>query len=123
MIKAVCDRADAQKSDAWHDEAADRAASWRFSFFESHPDWIVPKTSGGYQLTDTARLIFFLSESFTKSELEVMTVSLDEDWDEIPGDTKTLKAASLIQHLKRRGKLPGMYGYIERVRPGAGLQG
>lgn len=136
MVKSVCDKGDSAKGDDWQQRAADTAANFVLGYLESREailagPWFhrpfddifgrraqdVGPTPNPYRLTETDALILLLKDAFSTGELRVLVAAIEEDWDEIPGETKSEKAASLVVYLRRRQKMPLLRAYIERERP------
>lgn len=123
MVKAVCDRADREKSDEWQPVAAALSADFVLTLLDDPRNQPFRDRHGGavappLRLTATDAMITMLCGAFSLEELRVATVSIEVDWDELQGETKSGKAASLVTYVGRRKKRDLLRSYIERERPG-----
>ena len=60
-----------------------------------------------------------VARNFNLDEIQVLTSYLSVDWEELAGDTKTLKINSLIAYLARRGRLAELLELAKEERPKA----
>jgi tetratricopeptide (TPR) repeat protein len=58
-----------------------------------------------------------VAEHFNESELRTLCFDLEVDYDELPGRAKSEKAAELVAHLERRGRLPELVELGKQLRP------
>jgi len=58
-----------------------------------------------------------VAEHFNESELRTLCFDLEVDYDELAGRAKSEKAAELVAHLERRGRLPELVELGKQLRP------
>lgn len=63
------------------------------------------------------RLADLLDETFNDNELRSLCFALDEDYDNIGGQTKRNKIEELVQKLNRQGRLPELMEQYRHLRP------
>mgnify|MGYP002622752138 FL=1 len=54
---------------------------------------------------------------FSTNELQTLCFDLSLDWDELAGETKSLKVQAIIEHLKNRSRLAELMTVLYRQRP------
>ena len=59
-----------------------------------------------------------VGQHFNIKELETLAFDLGINWDELAGDTLTLKCQSLIGVMGRNGRLPDLLYLLHQERPG-----
>jgi len=59
-----------------------------------------------------------LERNFNLAELRELAFGLRVDWDNLPGDTLSLKAMALIEWCEHRGRLKELRMAITAARPG-----
>jgi len=62
-----------------------------------------------------------LIEHFDQEEMKVFAFDLAVDWADLAGETKKIKAQSLISHLARRGQLEDLAMLLREERPNISL--
>ena len=123
-IKAICDYADASKNDNWQPYAADAAASFAYSFVTEQlqpADIVWPHRAPTARSADGLNIQAIrvaLGGTFDMSELKVLCIDLDIDWDEIAGARKSERIADLLLYSKRHKKLPALIAYVNEQRDG-----
>jgi nucleoside phosphorylase len=124
MIKGVCDRADVAKDDAWQEYAADVAAAFAATFVgfrmqaeDLRPSATAPTPAASPDPSLNEALFSVLTQAYDMGELKVLVFHLQEDWDEIPGDTKSLRVVNLIQYMQRRRKVDRLVERVKKERP------
>lgn len=125
MVKAICDRADASKDDAWQDYAAEVAAAFVASFVFGP---LQPRDARGHRkerglpsapsTVDFRALRLTLSAAFDLRELKILVSDLGLDWDNIAGDIKDERIVELLWHLSRRARLNDLIELLRAERPG-----
>ena len=75
------------------------------------------RLSSPEQTINLKRLANLLNETFNDNELRSLCFDLDEDYDNIDGQTKRNKIEELVQKLKRQGRLPELMEQYRRLRP------
>lgn len=122
LIKGICDRADSSKNDDWQEYAAAASASYAINllideFGTSDMPQMVPATDNQFvPNTSISRysLRVLIAGSYDKGELRTLCFDLDIDWDELAGDTKTVKIVSLYNYCQRKGKLQDLIDAVDR---------
>ena len=61
----------------------------------------------------------FLTEHFSRDELENLVFTLGVDWGNLSGVTRQDKARALVSYLERRGALNRLQAYLRQERPAA----
>jgi Tfp pilus assembly protein PilF len=74
----------------------------------------VSKSPTRQQLAQLRRNV---AEHFNESELRTLCFDLEVDYDELAGRAKSEKAAELVAHLERRGRLPELVELGKQLRP------
>lgn len=125
MIKAICDRADSKKNDAWQAYAAEAAAAFTASFVLTvlapsdakliEPEKVPEAPVAGI---DSRALRLALGSAFDLGELKILVSDMNIDWDDIAGRKKGERIVELIWYLKRRNRLVDLMGAVQRERPG-----
>lgn len=115
-IRAICDFADSEKDDNWHDYAAHSAASCLRAFLENRP---VAPSEGNWPTADKPfdtkpqvdpveirrRLFETLKNAVDMEEFKNFCFLIGVDVDELPGDRKSAQIRELILLFERRGKM------------------
>jgi hypothetical protein len=60
-----------------------------------------------------------LTDSFSFDDLKILAFDLETDWDELPGQTRSEKAWSLVAHLDSKDKLDNLISRGMQLRPRA----
>ncbi|HQZ21729.1 MAG TPA: caspase family protein [Thermoflexales bacterium] len=63
------------------------------------------------------RLAKLLNDYFSASELEGLAFEMDADWDNLPGDTKEVKAREFVRFAERRNALAELKKLVRVARP------
>jgi hypothetical protein len=58
-----------------------------------------------------------LDEAFNLEEIESLCLDLDEEYENLSGDTRAKKSLALVKKLKRRGRLAELVEEIKKKRP------
>jgi nucleoside phosphorylase len=125
MVKGVCDRADEGKSDDWQNYAAEAAAVLVTTFLVNgvpSKSLAVPAAEAPAFLVNGAAidgrsLRALMAAAFTMNELRVLVDDLGIDWEEIPGDVKSVKINELLKYVNRRGGMPDVVRLLRNERP------
>jgi WD40 repeat protein len=67
--------------------------------------------------TDNRLLHEILVKHFDKDELRALCLDLKVDYDSLPGENKTSKAAELIRQLDQHNRIPELVGLVKQRRP------
>ena len=72
-------------------------------------------------MNDEARFLRQLHQTITQhfnlAELQGLAFDLGTNWDELAGDTLSLKSQSLIGYMQRNGRLPKLLHLLQEDRP------
>lgn len=124
VIKSICDKADSAKNDSWQAYAADVSAAFTVDFIQGATERADTVTLPHYAKTglevpgvDARALRLSISSAFNLSELKILVLDLNADWEEIPGQTKSEKVVELISYFKRRGQLAELIELVKKERP------
>jgi hypothetical protein len=63
------------------------------------------------------RLVQALTEYFDLSELEMLCLGMNIEYEALPGDTRPLKAKALVEYCKRHARLQELRSNIQKERP------
>ncbi len=63
------------------------------------------------------RLAKLLNDYFSASELEGLAFEMNADWDNLPGNTKDVKAREFVRFAERRSALPELQKLMRVARP------
>jgi hypothetical protein len=74
-----------------------------------------PSTSG--QSPEIVQLVRILTSRFDVNELETLAFDLGLDWDNLEGRTRDNKIRSLVDYMRRYGRLPELANHIRQNRP------
>ncbi|MCA9966518.1 MAG: hypothetical protein KC423_19850 [Anaerolineales bacterium] len=64
-----------------------------------------------------SQLIQHLDHHFSLDELRELTLTLDVEWENLSGDTRTVKSRELVELLNRNGRLPELIQLAQNHRP------
>ena len=64
-----------------------------------------------------SQLIQHLDHHFSLDELRELTLTLDVEWENLSGDTRTVKSRELVELLNRTGRLPELIRLAQNHRP------
>ena len=127
-VRAICDFADAQKDDNWHEYAAHSAASCLRAFLENRPvapsegSW--PSLNSGPLPTpavasvEMRKLLFgTLREAVDMEEFMNFCFLIGIEFDELPGDRKSARIRELILLFERRGEMHVLQSAVQDLLP------
>lgn len=116
MVKAICDFADAGKSDDWQEYAAYISAAFVLDFIFS------AYSRGAYMskridIADKHQKLFSaIQGTYSLPEMNVLAFNIGVDFDEIGGTGKSEKIVELIKYCKRRNILNKLISQINLER-------
>jgi hypothetical protein len=67
---------------------------------------------------DKQRFLDAILRQFNNDELKLLCFDLGLDYENLGGDTKTIKCLELILYAERRGKMEDLLSLCEKARPG-----
>ncbi len=115
-VRAICDFADASKSDQWYEYATKSAAAYLRAFLENHPvafsegRW--PKPAVPMRLAKTTDILLIRRHLFNSickavdiEEFKNFCFLIGADFDDLAGDRKSSNVRELILLFERHGKL------------------
>lgn len=129
-VRAICDFADVLKNDDWHEYATHSAASCLRAFLEERPvatsegNWPEPSISPAPEPAVISvelrkRLFLSLRSAVDMEEFRNFCFLLGVDFDELPGDRKSVMVRELILLFERRGEIQVLESAMVDVLPEA----
>ena len=118
MVKAICDFADAEKSDDWQEYAAYISAAFVLDYiFSAYSMVAYKKISKGIDIADKHQKLFSaIQGTYSLSEMNVLAFNIGVDFDEIGGIGKSEKIVEFIKYCQRRNMLNKLISQINLER-------
>jgi nucleoside phosphorylase len=114
-IRSICDFANKDKNDLWHEFAAHSAAAFLHEFLVSCPVITSQSTAPDHteRVHDRAALLNSITQRLDLEEFRTLCFLLGVDFDDLGGEGKVGKARELILKLERKGTLDAIQGVLK----------
>ncbi|MCA9943984.1 MAG: leucine-rich repeat domain-containing protein [Anaerolineales bacterium] len=104
------------------EESYETVDVWRLIDDVGARQQVKPDPHGRMEMADLSLLRRLLLDSFNPGELKDLCFELGIDYDDLPGDGRSVKARELILRLQREGRLDELVAYGRKHRPHAQWQ-